>query len=117
MTKNSLHSDEKLHEISKHVHYEFQMLENLLKMRWTSVAHDQAFMNAFVASFAIHSRNLIHFLFPQKIKKGDVLAEQFFAEPLQWKKIRGKQSIILRRAVKRADKEIAHITFERLNLK
>ena len=85
-------------------------------MRNIGVPQQQAIMNAFVASFAVHSRNLIHFMYPKSPDTDDVLAKDFFPGPSDWRKLCPKQSKVLEDAVGRAHKEIAHLTYSRLKV-
>ena len=77
------------------------------------------FNNARVESFAQHLRNLIVFLYPDKFRldKSDVSAHHFLAARSQyadWLTGRPVSSKSLARAKRRAEKELAHLTDERI---
>jgi hypothetical protein len=69
-----------------------------------------------VESFAVHVRNLVDFFYAQQPRADDVIAEDFVADAVQWSAIRPEMSAVLRRAKQRADKEIAHLTYARLDV-
>jgi hypothetical protein len=75
--------------------------------------------NAVVETFANHLRNLVTFLYPEEFDqwKGDILATDFFeSEEVRqtWLQQRPSISGSLMTAKRRADKEMAHITVERI---
>jgi hypothetical protein len=72
--------------------------------------------NALVESFAIHLRNMLDFLWPDKPKrKSDwVIAADFFPSPSDWEKLRPEISQLLSDSRVRAAREIAHLTYARL---
>ena len=70
-------------------------------------------------TFALHLRNLLGFLYPDKYRpqRDDVLAHHFFHGPSQWAnwlRVRPRLSRALIRGKERADKEIAHLTAKRI---
>ncbi len=116
-------SDEKLYEYSgEHLAYEVEMLFStgwkLLVDAQTEQRTDAehiAFM-ALLESFVIHLRGLGEFAFTDKRKyPDDVLAADFFDPPTQWAATRPACSPLLRESLKRADKEIAHLTTKRIS--
>jgi hypothetical protein len=56
---------------------------------------------------------MIDFLYPNGPKNDAVIAADFFRAQGEWEKLRSDQSEILKIAKKRADKEVAHLTFAR----
>lgn len=76
---------------------------------------NQTIKNALIESFAIHTRNLIDFLYPRSYNHDDIIAQDFFNNPMEWKRRRGQLSKNLREARERADKEIAHLTQGRIS--
>jgi hypothetical protein len=109
----SQRSDAEMREASRVVHYELEMLRNLLFLRNNGLIPDQARMNACVESFAIHCRNLIHFLYAHKPWPDDIIAEHFYPE---WHNIRPDRPQVLKEAIDRADKQVAHLKYGRANL-
>lgn len=69
--------------------------------------------NALLESFAIHVRALIHFFFDCAGRQDDVLAIHFFSRPEEWTKVATPLTDVLQQAKKRADKEVAHLTYSR----
>jgi hypothetical protein len=72
--------------------------------------------NAFLESFTIHTRGLLQFLFPSDPKPDDVLAEDYFDTPDEWLKVRGDLPEPLSVVNRRVGKEIAHLTYARLDV-
>ncbi len=122
-------SDQDLVSISeKPLLYEIKMLFATAQEIQTSSPGD--IHNALIESFAIHARSLVSFLYWQnegggelsKCKGGkrpyrdDVFAEVFFDEVKTWSEQRPTKSGLLKTIHKRVGKEIAHLTFLRLDL-
>jgi hypothetical protein len=72
--------------------------------------------SSLLESFAIHVRALIGFFYSDGHRKDDIIAEHFFTNPSDWQKICPQKTELLDRAKKRADKEVAHLTYTRLNI-
>lgn len=72
--------------------------------------------NAFLESFTIHTRALLQFLFPKDAKPDDVLAEDYFENPDDWFQLRGELPEPLTIVNRRVGKEIAHLTYARLDV-
>ena len=107
-------TDKELIEYSKeHLYYEIWMLIEISKIKNIS---EQFFINITVESFAIHLRNLIIFLYPNKnsTKLTDVYAKDFFSDPQRWKTILPSLPQTLENARIRANKEVGHLTAERI---
>lgn len=81
---------------------------------------EDALRNALLESFAIHARALAHFFFPDRPHVSDVLASDFFSSEQRWANIAGQRHELLgagseTRSIRfRANKEIAHLTYDRL---
>jgi len=73
--------------------------------------------NAVLESFLIHVRALMDFLYSDAPQSDDVVAEDYFANPDDWKKARPPLSDILIHARRRTGKHVAHLTYARLGLK
>jgi hypothetical protein len=97
---------------AEHLWYEWWMLKWAVA-RLASVGSQQE-VNALVECFAIHSRNLIDFLYPTNAnpKPTDILACDFFPDPDKWspKTIHDE----LERARTMAHKQISHLTKGRI---
>ena len=103
-----------LQEASKHLHYEVQMLHAVAVA--SGLFGSGPITNALVESFAIHVRNLIDFFYLKEPRQDDLIAEDFFADAAQWRSVRPNLSADLDQAKKRAHKEIAHLTYARLDV-
>jgi hypothetical protein len=107
-----------LRDISEHISYEIEMFE-LSASRLGSGNLDQFQRNAFLETFILHARCLIDFLYlPNNTKSDDVVADHFFDNPENFHRSRPKlQSLIETQTLKpRAGKEIAHLTYKRLEV-
>lgn len=103
-----------------HVFYEFDMLLRLAQIYEegaTLAAKSEdlgRLSNAILEAFVLHLRNVLDFLYePDKPRPTDVLAADYF-EPGEWKEIRPLLSSTLKDARRRANKEMAHLTTERI---
>jgi hypothetical protein len=109
-------TDHVLQEASKHLHYEFWMLASLAGGLASGITADLWLRNALLESFVIHVRVLIDFLYAERPKPDDVIAADYFSPSEEWEKLRPAQSETLERARIRAHKELAHLTYARLNV-
>ena len=105
---------EELQSASNHLYYEWWMLRSTASAMASGIAQQGWLINALLESFVIHVRGLMDFFYCEKPRTDDVVATDFFLSPSEWEQIRPSRSEILRRAKKRADKEIAHLTYARL---
>jgi hypothetical protein len=106
---------DELRQISEDLHYEVQMLLGSAQGLDSETTAEGTLHNALVESFAIHLRNMLDFLWPDKLKrKSDwVIAADFFPSPSDWEKLRPEISQQLLDSRVRAAKEIAHLTYTR----
>jgi hypothetical protein len=112
--------DERLRAMSEHVLYEIEMFgrvtDALTPELWRDVPTflaDTA-QNAFVESFTIHVRGLHDFLFATPRDDDASAADWFPGAEAEWLEARGPEPEVLRTARRRTGKEIAHITYARL---
>lgn len=113
---NVKRTDRKLQDASNHLHYEFSMLMFVAQAFDTGIAAQGWLVNALLESFVIHIRVLLGFFFPpDNVKEDDVLAQDYFDDD-GWKKIQPQLSEVLSSAKFRANKEVAHLTYTRLNV-
>ena len=91
----------------------FTSLANCLSL---NLVGDGPIGYAILESFVIHVRSIIYFLYSDKPKLDDVLAEDFFDRPDKWKNIRPELSSQLRNVKYRVGKEIAHLTYQRFDI-
>jgi hypothetical protein len=104
----------------EHVVYEFDMFLWLARVCGSGArlgaptATDAARLsNVLIESFVVHLRNVIDFLYLDRPKPTDVVAADFF-DPSVWEGLRPAISATLESARVRANKEIAHLTTERM---
>jgi len=71
---------------------------------------------ALIESFTMHARVLVDFLYGSKSKSDDVVAEDFFDDPSCWVLKRPKMSELLETIHRRVGKEVAHLTYVRLDV-
>lgn len=120
----TVHSAAELQKVSSHLHYEVWMLQSTAKGLASGVfGWKNTVANAMLEAFALHLRVVIDFLYPRGrgLKDDDVLASDFFDSREQWCKIRDghitKESRqALMDARDRADKEMVHLTYSRLEV-
>lgn len=115
-------TDEYLFSYSaEHVAYEIDMflwlvdvLSNSSTGLGASSSEDVARLrNIIVESCVMHLRNLIDFLYLNKPQRSDVIAADFFRQT-EWNNLRPKISAVLETARIRANKEMAHLTTDRI---
>jgi hypothetical protein len=111
-----LHTVEELREASNHLHYEIWMLTSLANGIASGISGQGPIANALLESFVIHVRAVMDFLYADKPQADDVIAEDFFDTPEQWTKKRPTLSELLSHAKHRAGKEVAHLTYARLDV-
>jgi hypothetical protein len=104
---------EELRKASDHLYYEFWMLHSLASGLASGIAGQGPLHNALIESFVIHVRALIDFLYPNRPKADAVIAADFFNTQKEWDKLRPDQSKILKKAKRRAHKEVAHLSYDR----
>ena len=106
---------------AEHVKYEFEMFLWLgqvcgnpaVKIAASGKADVICLNNALIEAFAVHVRNVIDFLYLEDPKPTDVVAADFL-DPGVWRQICPDISPSLSAARKRANKEIAHLTTDRI---
>jgi hypothetical protein len=84
-------NDQELREASIHLCYEWWMFDRCVNLLATGQYQqtDHVLFNALLTSFTIHSRNLLDFLYPpHSSRSGDMIAVDYFDDPLDWEKVR-----------------------------
>lgn len=105
----------------EHIFYEVDMFFGLVAMLSIpsravvapSVEEARRVNNALVEAFGIHLRNILDFLYIDRPQPTDVVALDFFTMGT-WQTLRPAISRVLEDARVRANKELAHLTTERL---
>lgn len=110
--KNKLENSE-LAKLSNHIGYEFGMLEKTI---YPFEPINPVINNCRIESFAIHTRCLLYFfLNSKKNQNDDLLAIDFFTNPLNWIEYisERKKDPKIKKIKARASKEVAHLTTSR----
>jgi hypothetical protein len=107
---------ETLRDTSEHLFYEFWMFNSLAQAMASGIFGQGALNNAALESFTLHARTLLDFLYAQKSQADDVIAEDYFDQPSQWLTVRPEKTETLNAIHKRVGKEVAHLTYVRLDV-
>ena len=102
--------------VSEHLHYEVWMLSTLANALASSAFGQGALANAALESFTLHLRTLLDFFYSSRPKNDDVIAEDFFPDPSDWITRRPDKTELLEDVHRRVGKEVAHLTYVRLEL-
>jgi len=110
-------SDEELKEFAEqHLAYEVNMMIGAAK-GLSQPNNSQFVINALLESFTIHLRALIDFIWePSNVWKDDAIACDFFSSTEQWEKVRPDFPAALEPARSRTGKEVAHLTYARMEV-
>jgi len=112
----NVRTDQELQDASNHLYYEFWMLKSLANALVSGIAAQGWLANALLESFVIHCRGLIEFFYPQHPRHDDVIAADYISLSMKWEEIRPDLSEVLSTAKRRSNKELAHLTYERLKV-
>lgn len=106
-------TNEELKKVCEHVSYEIWMLNKTASLSDTT---DAAKNNAYIESFGLHARVLLDFVYNTNGRSDDVLAVDFFDDPTEWIDSIEEKSEILEKVHPRVGKELAHLTYMRLEV-
>jgi hypothetical protein len=107
---------EVLRSASDHLHYEFTRFNSLADVVMSGVLGQGPLHDAALESFTLHARLLVHFLYSKDPQPDDVIAEDYFGELSQWLEKRPGKTGTLEMIHKRVAKEVAHLTYARLEV-
>lgn len=103
----------------EHIFYEFQMFlwvtsvcAGVKNLTAPTEADIKCLNNVLIESFVVHLRNVIDFLYLDSPQSTDIIAADFLKE--DWKTVRPEITATLQTAKTRANKEIAHLTTNRI---
>jgi hypothetical protein len=121
-TVRNILSDDKLLEYSEeHVRYEIAMFFNTgsLLLHWNQTKIEpqplrEVLRHTVIESFAVHCKNLIDFFYDETPFGTDVIAKDFFIGNQFTPSFPAAASPRLKDAKRRADKEVSHLTSERI---
>lgn len=108
-----LGNQELLEYFSEHIRYEVQMLLNAAWAISKKLQIQQGLEFMIVEAYAVHLRNLIAFLYPESTRDDDVCAKDFFLDEITWEQVRPEAGEGMKKARKRAHKEVSHLTTSR----
>ena len=118
MPNRDNHSLSELKEASFHLNYEINMLFisrvelSNAKNNVLGAIKNAYLLNAILESFLIHTRNLIDFFYiDSPLRRGDDVVAEHFIE--NWKIQRPLVTALLNDTKSRANKHLAHLTYER----
>lgn len=111
-------SDETLLRFSgEHLAYEMEMFfATAAELLRPLNVNSDLIKNALLEAFTIHARSILFFFYPENPRKDDALAEHFLTSKKAWNVIRPQLSPELKRLQKRVGKEIAHLSYTRLEI-
>jgi len=112
----AVQSSAELKAASDHLFYEVQMFRATAFALASGLFPGGPFHDALLESFIVHGRNLIHVLYPERAQASDVLADDYFDNPSVWFQARGDLPPALVPVRARANKEVAHLTYDRLSV-
>jgi hypothetical protein len=105
-----------LRQASDHLYYEIWMLMSLARIMLTGEYEKAPISNALLESFTIHTRALLDFFYSVNPWEDDVIAEDFFRDPIEWLDLRPEMTNELMKVNRRVGKEVAHLTYARQNI-
>ncbi|MGD0785047.1 MAG: hypothetical protein ABR969_04465 [Sedimentisphaerales bacterium] len=105
---------EELKGALERLEYEVWMLWSLANILATDNQGKGVIHNALLESFLIHTRILIEFLYKDEPYKDNVRASQYFTPDSPWESIRPPKTELLEKTEKDAHKQLAHLTYTRL---
>lgn len=111
-----IRTNKELREGSEHLFYEVSMFYETINLFNIANTKNQLIKNILTESFTMRIRILLHFFFPKKIQKDDIIAEDYFDNSGEWNKLCGDLPFSLEKVNYRVGKEIAHLTYFRLNI-
>ena len=105
---------EELKGALEHLKYEVWMLWSLAHILAADNQGQGVIHNALLESFLIHARILTEFLYRNKPLQDTILASQYFPSANNWESIRPPKTELLKETEKDAHKQLAHLTYTRL---
>lgn len=121
MTKErTKRTDQELVQVSEHLLYEFTMLfgtaRTMAQTKWPEQDNEATWSikNSLIEAFTVHVRIVLDFLYNEGPQKDDVVAEDFFETPGEWQSCRPIMTDLLSTVRRRVGKEVAHLTYARI---
>ncbi len=66
-----------------------------------------------IECFYIHLRTLHDFFYDKRGKESDAVASDFFGDPVTWRRLRPRSSLVMKEAVRLAGTMVAHLSYSR----
>ncbi len=108
---------DELMNVSEHLDYEMWMMHEVARGLASNALRPRFVNNALLESFSIHARALLDFLYADsRAFPDDVIAEDFFDSQGEWPVLRPAKSELLEKVHRRVAKEVAHLTYARLDV-
>jgi hypothetical protein len=113
-----MRTDTELFEASKHVEYEVNQINDCIARLtlYEFPKEELAVHNSLLTAFTVYTRNLYQFFYTASPRPDDIIASEYFDDPLFWKTHRPPPNAILIESSQRANKLSAHLTYERVKL-
>ena len=109
-------ADNDLRKISTDLYYEVWMLESLARAIASGATGKGPLANAVLEAFTIHVRVVMDFLYMDNPRPDDVVAQDFLPPGTEWRRLCPPITNALELARKRAGKEVAHLSYARLDV-
>lgn len=107
-----------LKEMENELGYEIGMFDNTCKASNFFGNLGQFSRNLLIESLAAHTRVLVDFFYCDNKKyKDDIIAQDLLPSNIIWSELRPELPQILRDAKQKADKQLAHLSLDRIKLK
>ncbi|MCC6653325.1 MAG: hypothetical protein IT348_19395 [Candidatus Eisenbacteria bacterium] len=118
-------TDDELYRASLEVQFEVAMLGNTLQQLldsttgFTSSRNERLKSNLLLHSFLLASRNLLAFLYSHDPRLTDLIAEDFFDSPSDWRRVRPSVAVEVTDGTISGNisKRLAHLTWDRTEKK
>lgn len=105
-----------LKRASDHLRYEIAMFIHTASALGTGWFGREVIHNALLESFVIHARALVYFFYPANPQPDDVVVNDFFEDDSTWENAVPPMSHSIELIRPRTAKEVAHLTYARLNV-
>lgn len=106
-----------LRRASVEIWYEYSMFCQLAKGLASGVFEEGLVRNATLEAFLLHARTLIEFFYNASPRRDDIVAQDFMPISVTWTEICPPISTVLENVRQRAGKHLAHLTYDRLEVK
>jgi hypothetical protein len=100
----------------KHLRYEIRMFKATGHLLMSGQLPEGEHRNAVLESFTIHARILLQFFHPDGPGSDEMIANDYFGDPVEWKRARGRLPDTVAAVRERVGIEIAHLTYNRIDI-